>query len=500
VVTGFPLVAIRSFIQATRDSGYKSTSAAVSELVDNAFEAEATCVRVEVNEDPRGEKRLSVSDNGHGMAPTIMQLALQFGGSTRFNFRQGAGRYGMGLPNGSLSQARRVDLYSWSNPHKIWSTYLDVDEIASGVLDGVPRPVRFKPGSAKDYPETPSGTVIALSKCDKLDYRTVKAQAKRLNLDLGRIFRQRLYQDKQILVNGDAVAPLDPIFLHPSGSLCAAEPYGPPLEYQVRTPVPVAGHPVSKIQVRFVLLPVEKWHSLSNEQKNQAGISSGAGVSIVRAGREIDYGWYFMGNKRRENYDDWWRCEVSFEPVLDELFGVTHTKQKINPTVELNEILVPDLERVARELNGIVRKRYTEVRTAEFSGRAIAAAEQRDVRMEPLPLRRSAHASHAQGRALWRKVEYAIDHKPLDEVSFYVPALRRDKLLLTLNQEHSFFTKIYEPLFADNQGIPNSLLGYLQLLLLSVARAECNIRSRQDRDAVKRLREEWSNALTAFLD
>jgi hypothetical protein len=97
-------------------------------------------------------------------------------------------------------------------------------------------------------------------------------------------------------------------------------------------------------------------------------------------------------------------------------------------------------------------------------------------------------------------VEYAIDHKPLDEVSFYVPALRRDKLLLTLNQEHSFFTKIYEPLFADNQGIPNSLLGYLQLLLLSVARAECNIRSRQDRDAVKRLREEWSNALTAFLD
>ena len=33
------------------------------------------------------------------------------------------------------------------------------------------------------------------------------------------------------------------------------------------------------------------------------------------ANREIDFGWFFMGNKRRENYDDWWRCEVKFEPV-----------------------------------------------------------------------------------------------------------------------------------------------------------------------------------------
>ncbi len=28
--------------------------------------------------------------------------------------------------------------------------------------------------------------------------------------------------------------------------------------------------------------------------------------------RESDYGWFFMGPKRKENYDDWWRCEVAF--------------------------------------------------------------------------------------------------------------------------------------------------------------------------------------------
>ena len=39
--------------------------------------------------------------------------ALRFGGTTSFNSRKGLGRFGMGLPNASLSQARRVDVYTW---------------------------------------------------------------------------------------------------------------------------------------------------------------------------------------------------------------------------------------------------------------------------------------------------------------------------------------------------------------------------------------------------
>jgi sensor histidine kinase regulating citrate/malate metabolism len=80
---GYPLVAIRSFIEATRDSGYKSTSAAIAELVDNSFEAEADLVEVTIADDEDGAKRVSVTDNGTGMPAGTMQLALQFGGSTR---------------------------------------------------------------------------------------------------------------------------------------------------------------------------------------------------------------------------------------------------------------------------------------------------------------------------------------------------------------------------------------------------------------------------------
>ncbi|MGI0134664.1 MAG: ATP-binding protein [Candidatus Micrarchaeaceae archaeon] len=78
-ITNLPLVALRTFIQATRDSGYKSTSAAIAELIDNAFEAEATIVNVEIEDDPSQEsKRLTITDNGCGMASQTLRLALQF--------------------------------------------------------------------------------------------------------------------------------------------------------------------------------------------------------------------------------------------------------------------------------------------------------------------------------------------------------------------------------------------------------------------------------------
>src|SRR4029450_2338160 len=93
-------------------------------------------------------------------------------------------------------------------------------------------------------------------------------------------------------------------------------------------------------------------------------IATLAGLCIIRAGREIDYGWFFMGRKRKENYDDWWRCVICFDPDLDEMFGVTNTKQGIRPTKDLIDILSPDLEQIARQLNGKIRSEYANIKAA----------------------------------------------------------------------------------------------------------------------------------------
>lgn len=491
----YPLVAIQTFIEATRDSGYKSTAAALSELVDNSFEAEASTVSVCLSEDADG-RCITVTDDGTGMSPQTMQLALQFGGSTRFNSRLGTGRYGMGLPNGSLSQARRVDVYSWTDPGKIWTNYLDVDEIVSGGISSVPAPSRFKPDADDGAPTSPTGTVVALTKCDRLDFRTQKTQAKYLHLAFGRSFRHQLYSGKKLLINGERVKPLDPLFLRTGNNLIGAEPHGPILRYDVASP----GGKVSQISVRFAVLPIEQWCCLSNDDKNVHGISKGAGVSIVRGGREIDCGWYLMGSKRKENYDDWWRCEISFSPELDELFGVTHTKQKIYPTETLESIMTPDLERIARELNSLVRRRYLAVREEPVELKSTVVAERKDSWMVPVVSRgrRTQNAPRIRERII--HLGYRIDEKVLEEVSFYRPSLTQERLTLTLNRDHNFYQKIYQPLVATRQVESARVLNQLQLMLLAVGRAECALKSVEEKIAVRRLRETWSNTLTAFLD
>ncbi len=122
---------IPNFVQATRDSGYRNTSAALAEFIDNSIEAGAIRIDIDLKIDADGEIAIEVLDDGCGMTAPQLAAALQFGGSSRLSSRQNIGRFGMGLPNAAVSQARRVEIVSWQRPTSVWSTYLDVDEFTS---------------------------------------------------------------------------------------------------------------------------------------------------------------------------------------------------------------------------------------------------------------------------------------------------------------------------------------------------------------------------------
>src|SRR5581483_6272957 len=82
------LVAIDRFFLATRDSGYKGTPSAIAELVDNALQAGASHIAINIEPDETkgdGSLRIEVIDNGTGMDEPTLHQALRFGGSTRFN-------------------------------------------------------------------------------------------------------------------------------------------------------------------------------------------------------------------------------------------------------------------------------------------------------------------------------------------------------------------------------------------------------------------------------
>lgn len=516
------IIALDKFIQATRDSGYKGTASAISELVDNSIQAGATHIAISVEAKASDEEKtieMSLLDNGCGMDLITLRQALRFGGSTRFGDRRGLGRYGMGLPNASLSQARRVTVYTWqsttsqvtrpsrgpTDPPPVYSSYLDVDEIVRGEMVEVPAPelVTAPPSACAGA----AGTLVSWSRCDRLDNRRVSTIVRKLEAELGRRFRHFIWDGVQITINGDTLEAFDPLYLNPKAEVSGAQLFGEEMRFEVRADAGDA-QKTGWVRVRFTELPVHAWHKLSNDEKRRIGLSKGAGVSIVRGGREVDYGWFFMGTKHRENYDDWWRCEIQFDPVLDEAFGITHTKQQARPQAHLLEALTPDLEATARALSGRARKAHLAVKSSARVSEAERIANERDHLLRPLPrspdpmakaLMRELEASHPALKARGdERDRYSIIEHAVKDTSFFTLAHDGDRLVLVLNPDHPFYREIYKPLSEGEAARDPQLRAKLELLLLAAARSEAAARGKVPALAKHRL--EWSNTLAAFLN
>jgi hypothetical protein len=495
------LVDAANFVLATRDSGYRSTSYAIAEFVDNSLQADATSILIDVMpaEDSRYPLELLVIDDGRGMNAATLASALTFGGSSRFGDRSSLGRYGMGLPNGALSCARRVDVFTWRRG-RVHTTWLDIDEIVSrrrrrlAPVVAIPRPAFV--------PKTRHGTAVLLSRCDRLEYRRASTVANKLHEDLGRIYRRFISAGTDLRVNGAAVAPIDPLFLRRNGKRAGGRQFGDELRYHLEG---AAGE--GTVEVRFTELPVDRWHNLSIEEKRQLGVTNAPSVSIMRADREIDRGWFFMGAKRRENYDDWWRCEISFEPVLDELFGITNAKQGISPRPELRAALDNDLEPIARALNSRVRQRFELIKATRPLSDAERQAARADPSLPALPRRsetlpetlRQLLPLHAGSRNASTR-PYQIVVTELPTTAAFEVVRRRGQLVLIFNARHPLYRDLYGPLAMSESERDQDVAKRVALAVLAAARAEASATRRAHRDEVRRFRQAWADVLATFFN
>jgi hypothetical protein len=506
------IIALDRFIQSTRDSGYKGTVSAIAELVDNALEAAARRIDIQVRKSATGDDfEVFILDDGTGMDADTLTEALRFGGTTRFNSRKGLGRFGMGLPNASLSQARRVDVFTWQHGEPPITSYLDVDQIVSGTLSAIPKPMRQAlPTFVKSKK---SGTLVVWTRCDRLDHRRVSTIEKRLHAGLGRIFRHFLWGGTVITLNGKPIDPTDPIFLQTSFEEGSAKMFQEVATVEVATDPENPTSAAGQVEILFTELPVAEWHELSNDEKRARGVANGAGVSIVRGKREVDFGWFFMGAKRRENYDDWWRCEIRFNPDLDDAFGITHTKQQIRPKEYLSEALQPIIEDTAKALNSRVRQKHLNLKTEKTGVEAEKLAAKRHDRLRPIPKGKGPAGdtralSDLAGRnvrvrdALTQKspeTQYLLVQDEQDSGPFYRPLVADGVLVAVLNSNHLFFRKFYEPLVSQN-GLDQAKASHMiNLMLLAATRAEALLKNKDERKTLAKFRKEWSEVFDALL-
>mgnify|MGYP000532132810 CR=1 FL=1 len=341
-------------IQTFRDSGYKSTASALAELIDNSIEAEALNIQVlTLEKESMGRHRMAtkiseimIYDDGIGMDKETLGICLQFGNGTRLASRKGIGRFGIGLPNASVSQCTRVEIYSWRDGDCHW-TYLDIDEIRNtgqqnvNSVEKVNMPNHLLTeieGTIKD-----SGSLIVWKNCDRIDISRAKTLFKRMESELCRVYRHFLDVDNNYgtqrsvkLINCGGtraiieLKPNDPLYImkpsttpgyqdEPSNTL-----FGKVIEFKV--PYDEEGNE-AWVEIRFsISLPEVQAIGGNSDLGGHYGHNTG--ISFVRAAREIDFGTfgYFNDKDVRQR---WWGCEIRFEPTLDEVFGVTNNKQSV---------------------------------------------------------------------------------------------------------------------------------------------------------------------------
>src|SRR5262249_51990318 len=141
----------------------------------------------------------------------------------------------------SLSQARGVTVYTWQNLNRVrggngrprvYMSYLNVDEIARGEMQEIPRPVLDAKPPLNCQGR--SGTVVLWTRCDRLDNRRISTIVRKLEAELGRRFRHFLWKHLRILINGEPVSPFDPLYLNPKAEISGAHLFGEELRYEVR--------------------------------------------------------------------------------------------------------------------------------------------------------------------------------------------------------------------------------------------------------------------------
>lgn len=404
------------YIDALKSSGYKSTYNAIAEIVDNSIDAEASDIFIIGKQAVagNGEKKIvsfAFLDNGRGMDYATLKGCLTIGFTTNQE-RKGMGRFGVGLPQASVFVCNRVEVYSWQNGiENCKKVYLDVDEVKEKNLNEISEPVdsaipeEYKKfihwnGGDRRFDFSNNGTLVIWTKCTTVDHKKWKTCVSHMSEDLGRKYRYFLANNtKHIRMieltssSEEVMYPNDPLYLMRPSQECVPddvqtfidgnydskkydsstgyteslfELYKTSDDDTVKLPIKYEENDEVKtgvVEIKYSVVK-RKYYSkatLKTEKKpgqlpfgKSTRLINNTGISIVRNGREIDFGPFgFFNNYNVPDYR-WWGIEISFKSDLDSAFGISNNKQYVNlkpmTKAEMAEVSADEIKTVWHQL------------------------------------------------------------------------------------------------------------------------------------------------------
>ena len=291
---------------------------------------------------------IAIADDGLGMSPEVLGKCLSFGWGTRLEGASGLGKFGFGLKGASISQAKRIEVYSWEENQPVYMTYLDYDEIVNNELEDLPEPEKADiPEKIKKFYTMPSsGTLIIWKDLERLNPKTSEALIRHFNKEMCRIFRHFLddndiygtHRDVTVHVvnpsgnlvkeKSELLKANDPIYLHKPNNLPGYEGEATNLLDDEKYVSVIDPSGVERKVHVLSTIALPKIQSIGGKSDVGQHYANNNGISFVRAGRELELSIKgFFSNSEPRNR--WHGIEVRFDPQLDEYFGVPNNKQAV---------------------------------------------------------------------------------------------------------------------------------------------------------------------------
>lgn len=550
-------------LDSFRESDFDFHSA-LYEVIDNSIQANARniWITLDFTQVKRTSKvsYLSILDDGDGMTDDVLHRCMCLGYSTRYNQRDGIGRFGVGMTLAAISQCSKI--YSWSKTESSsWSgTVLDLVKISSGEFKGLPKPNdKWKPDriliEGQKLSDLNHGTLIVWENFDRLSHLPSKKEdvLREVDFHVGRVFRKWLMNSSidrsekrnvKIFLNGKQVFFHDPLFSiksdrfpnDPISKVVTAMEFNYPVPSDVVEKGLSGGKTESKIKIQISLLP-EEFRTI----RGRGGIDfpgrfldENEGVSILRAGREVHYDHLKYYTPKFKELDRWWACEIQFDPVLDKCFTVKNIKVGVRIIHELQELIRDKIEPTRKRFQDEIQKLWD--KGADSNGKegtlaeeAVKAALNKGKVTSPHTSKSNEEIIKDQNRIIerlamdaneqekakllerFKSTPYSIKDQSWPGNVFFDDESLGDNVIMILNTKHSFYPAIFRPLLEilsqdkDNQEIRLVKSG-VELLLISFVNTLRTLKHNDTstnltwEEAETKIKDQWGQHLSAFIN
>lgn len=343
-------------VNSLRSAGYDNI-AAICDLIDNGIDAGANELKIDIT-GSKDDIQIFIGDDGCGMNEEILFEALKLGSITDRNEGSDLGKYGMGLVTASWSFCKNILVISKTSDGEIIRNEIDIDTIIDK-NDFVCTPGKASKEEIslfKKYVSDDSGTLIKLSKCDRIQNREINIFSTTLAKRIGQVYRYFIRSGIRFIVNGKKAELIDPLMVDNKVTEIFSDDHYDILFKDTKQK--------EGVRVKIAILP--KFPDKLNDSQSVKINWKNQGFYVLRNNREIASG-ITLDLFTRHPILNRMRIELFFSGVIDNEMGVNFIKQNLAP----NQIIIDTLRQEVKGQIDTIKKRleresYKSKRTDEI--------------------------------------------------------------------------------------------------------------------------------------